>query len=52
MSQILSYVRDGTLSVVKVTEFDFRQCPAAHQAIESAQTIGKLVLRFDGAQQR
>eukprot|EP00912_Choanoflagellata_sp_UC4_P000846 UC4_evm2s521 len=46
MEEILGWLKRGQLSVVKVKEFDVSEVAKAHAALESGQTIGKLVLRF------
>ena len=44
MAELLGYVADGRLKVAAVSEFGLSRAGDAHRALESAQTVGKLVL--------
>jgi synaptic vesicle membrane protein VAT-1 len=44
LNQLLEWMNQGRLKPPRVTEFAFEEVAKAHQAIESGQTIGKLVL--------
>ena len=48
MKQLLSWVENGSLKVGKVTPYPLRDVAQAHRDLESAQTVGKLVLTMDG----
>lgn len=44
MSQLLSWVENGTLTVFKVQEYPLMDAGRAHSDLESGKTVGKLVL--------
>lgn len=44
MQQLLSWLADGRLRLPSITAIPFDQVAAAHRALESGQTTGKLVL--------
>ena len=44
MSQLLYWVKQGTIKLGKVTRYPFRDAGKAHSDLESGQTVGKLVL--------
>ena len=44
MAALLGWVADGRLKVAAVSEFPLSRAGDAHRALESAQTVGKLVL--------
>jgi len=44
MAELLDWAKDKKLRIPKVTTFALEAAAEAHQAIESAQTTGKLVL--------
>ena len=44
MGNLLRYVAEGRLKVAAVAEFPLSRAGDAHRALESAQTVGKLVL--------
>jgi len=48
MEKLLSLDKEGHLSPMPVTEFAFEDVVRAHQAIESGNTVGKLVLVVSG----
>jgi NADPH:quinone reductase-like Zn-dependent oxidoreductase len=45
MQQILHWLESGELQVPAVTSYPLEAVADAHRALESGQTIGKLVLR-------
>ena len=47
MTQLLYWVKQGTLKVSKVTPYPLNQVAKAHSDLESGKTIGKLVLTMD-----
>ena len=47
-TDLFSWVADGSLKVAKVTEFPMKDVAAAHRALESGSTVGKLVLLTEG----
>ena len=49
MSAILDGFANGELQALPVTEYPVERVADAHRDLESAQTVGKLVLRFDTA---
>lgn len=44
MSQLLSWVENGSLSVCKVQEYPLKNAGKAHSDLESGKTVGKLIL--------
>lgn len=44
MRSLLSWIDDGSIRPLTVTEFPFERVRDAHTALESGQTVGKLVL--------
>ena len=44
MGKLIGWVESGNLKVVQCTEFPLSRASDAHRALESAQTVGKLVL--------
>ena len=47
MTQLLYWVKHGTLKVSKVTPYPLKQVAKAHSDLESGKTMGKLVLTMD-----
>ena len=47
MRLVLGMVRDQALVLPEVTRFPVAEVAAAHRAIESGSTVGKLVLTFE-----
>ena len=47
ISQLLNWVKQGTLKVSKVTRYPLEEAGKAHSDLESGQTVGKLVLTMD-----
>ena len=45
MEQIVQWAAEGKLVVAKTTSFDLCDAPRAHLAIQSGQSVGKIVLR-------
>lgn len=41
---LFGWVKNGTLKVAKVTEYKLSDVGSAHRALESGNTVGKLVL--------
>lgn len=46
MNDLLKWLSEGGIKPLPVKEFAFEQVKDAHRALESGQTVGKLVLRF------
>ena len=44
MSKLLKWIEEGRIKPAVVTTFDLENVAQAHRALESGQTIGKLVL--------
>jgi len=47
-ADLFAWIADGSLKVVKVTEFTLKEVASAHRALESGSTVGKLVLLTKG----
>jgi len=46
LQQLITWLDEGRLTAPTVTEYAFEEVGEAHRALESGQTIGKLVLRI------
>lgn len=49
LQQLLHWYREGKLQLPPITTFPFEQVAEAHRALESGQTVGKLVLTVTGS---
>lgn len=49
LQQLLQWYREGELQLPPITTFPFEDVAKAHQTLESAQTVGKLVLTVPGS---
>ena len=47
-TDLFAWISDGSLKVAKVTEFSLTDVASAHRALESGNTVGKLVLLTEG----
>ena len=47
--QLSSWVNEGKIHLPKITTYPLEQVAEAHRALESGQTIGKLILTMDTA---
>ena len=47
-AELFAWIADGSLKVAKVTEFALTDVASAHRALESGNTVGKLVLLTGG----
>ncbi|EDO34864.1 predicted protein, partial [Nematostella vectensis] len=47
MKQIIGWVEEGQLKVARVSSYPLKQVAMAHRDLESAQTVGKLVLTMN-----
>ncbi|MGB1275694.1 MAG: zinc-binding dehydrogenase, partial [Nannocystaceae bacterium] len=47
LGELLDWFADGSLTAPPVTEYALEDVARAHQDLESAQTVGKLVLRCE-----
>ena len=46
MRQILAWLEQGRIKALPVQEFSVIDVAEAHRALESGQTVGKLILKF------
>lgn len=44
MENFLQWIKEGKLTVAKVTEYPLKEAGKAHKDLESGETMGKLVL--------
>lgn len=44
MEDFLQWIKEGKLTVAKVTEYPLKEVSRAHKDLESGETMGKLVL--------
>jgi NADPH:quinone reductase-like Zn-dependent oxidoreductase len=49
LQQLLQWYREGELQLPPIKAFPFEEVAKAHQTLESAQTVGKLVLTVPGS---
>ncbi|CAB1080139.1 zinc-binding dehydrogenase [Alkalispirochaeta odontotermitis] len=46
MADLIKWVEEGNIKAPALQEFPFEQVADAHRALESGQTVGKLILKF------
>jgi NADPH:quinone reductase-like Zn-dependent oxidoreductase len=49
MGNLINWVQDGKIKAPALQQFPFEKVADAHRALESGQTVGKLILKFPAA---